>query len=33
MFNQAGLANLNLILMEKKGEQHRKTLIIYGERI
>ncbi|OPY53455.1 MAG: hypothetical protein A4E49_01420 [Methanosaeta sp. PtaU1.Bin112] len=33
MFKQAGLSNLNLILMEKPGEQHRKTLIIYGERV
>jgi ubiquinone/menaquinone biosynthesis C-methylase UbiE len=33
MFKQAGLTNLNLLLMEKQGEQHRKTLIIYGEKI
>jgi ubiquinone/menaquinone biosynthesis C-methylase UbiE len=33
MFKEAGLDNLNLILMEKPGEQHRKTLIIYGERV
>jgi len=33
MFKEAGLTNLNLKLMEKQGEQHRKTLIIYGEKI
>jgi ubiquinone/menaquinone biosynthesis C-methylase UbiE len=33
MFKQAGLTNLNMLLMEKQGEQHRKTLIIYGEKI
>lgn len=32
MFEQAGLTNLNLSLMEKQDEQHRKTLIIYGEK-
>jgi hypothetical protein len=32
MFEQAGLVNLNLSLMEKQSEQHRKTLIIYGEK-
>jgi len=33
MFKEAGLTNLNLKLLEKQGEQHRKTLIIYGEKI
>jgi ubiquinone/menaquinone biosynthesis C-methylase UbiE len=32
MFKEAGLTNLNLKLMEKQGEQHRTTLIIYGEK-
>jgi hypothetical protein len=35
MFKEAGLININLKLMEKQeelGEQHRKTLLIYGEK-
>jgi ubiquinone/menaquinone biosynthesis C-methylase UbiE len=33
IFKEAGLTNLNLKLLEKQGEQHRKTLLIYGEKI
>lgn len=35
MFKEAGLININLKLMEKQeelGEQHRTTLLIYGEK-
>jgi len=33
MFKEAGLANINLKLLEKQGEQHRKTLLIYGTKM
>jgi len=33
IFKEAGLGNINLKLLEKQGEQHRKTLLIYGEKI
>jgi len=33
MFKEAGLVNINLKLLEIQGEQQRKTLIIYGEKI
>jgi len=33
MFEEAGLGNINLKLLEKEGEQYRKTLLIYGEKI
>jgi ubiquinone/menaquinone biosynthesis C-methylase UbiE len=33
MFKEAGLTNINLKLLEKQGEQHRTTFIIYGEKI
>jgi ubiquinone/menaquinone biosynthesis C-methylase UbiE len=33
MFEEAGLSNINLRLLEKEGEQHRKTLLIHGEKI
>ncbi len=33
MFKEAGLSNINLKLMEKQGEQYRKTLLIHGEKI
>lgn len=33
MFKEAGLANINLKLLELQGEQHRKTLLIHGEKI
>ena len=32
LFRNAGLANVNIKLLEKNGEQHRKTLLIYGEK-
>lgn len=33
MFRKSGLTNINMKLMEKQGEQHRNTLLIYGEKI
>jgi len=33
IFKEAGLGNINLKLLEKQGEEHRKTLLIYGEKI
>lgn len=33
IFKEAGLANINLKLLEKQGDQHRKTLLIHGEKI
>ncbi len=33
IFKEAGLGNINLKLLEKQGEDHRKTLLIYGEKI
>jgi len=32
LFRNSGLANVNVKLLEKSGEQHRKTLLIYGEK-
>jgi len=32
MFKEAGLANINLKIMEKQEDQHRKTILIYGEK-
>ncbi len=32
IFKEAGLSDVNIKIMEKQKEQHRKTILIYGEK-